>query len=309
MRTRDAWLRRIIEKSSTWEERLGPDFDDARRPTTRLAWDGLDEATVRRALADVRLRAGAPLPPWAETLQACLHRLDTPSTAPERVHEEGRRYLDSARPIPFEEALVPFVDHASESLLKDAEGYPVLSAAARALAERALLRELSRLCARTLAQEFSFHRMCQAPGTVLAIARGEETRDRGLYTSFLQELRAGGLEGSSRASGAGAAARRGPEPVGNTIEECLHRLARELPVLRETLANGDELRHHHRPGRGASTLTAEDVGSSASTSPAGAASSTSPGAWDWKRPGSRWSSGATGRASLRASERRRCSTG
>lgn len=263
MRKRDTWLRRLVEKSSSLEERLGPDFvvsseegvddrwaawcqriagGDARRLTTRLEWDGLDRRTVHRALADVRLKEGVPLPRWVETLHACLLRSDAPTMAPERVYEDGRRYLRPGEPLPFEEALVPFVDEASESRVRKASGIPELSAAARASVERSLLRELSNLCARTLAEEFSFYRMTHAPGAVLAIDRGEPPQGRELYVSFLQELRSGGLEEILEEHPVLARLlAQALDRWGDSIEECLQRLARDLPLLQETLAHGAEL--------------------------------------------------------------------
>ena len=89
-------LARIVERASTVAERLGDRFEPADSDDTtlvdarleawcqavakgdwdrfrlRLAWDGLDLKTVRRALGRVRLRKGATLPEWSEFLAEAL---------------------------------------------------------------------------------------------------------------------------------------------------------------------------------------------------------------------------------------------
>src|SRR5437016_3082498 len=50
--------------------------DDPELFARRLAWDGLDEAAARRALAPVRVQRSCRLPPWAGMLEELLG--DTP---------------------------------------------------------------------------------------------------------------------------------------------------------------------------------------------------------------------------------------
>ena len=70
----------------------------------RLAWDGLDLSTVRRALGSVRIRDEQQLPTWAETLNECLKA--TASVTLETLEEvtSGKnRFLNLQEPLPFEE--------------------------------------------------------------------------------------------------------------------------------------------------------------------------------------------------------------
>lgn len=262
MSSHDTWLRRIVAQNSTLEEHLGAERsfgaedkagqrltawrkrvaeDDPERFARRLAWDGLSEESVRQSLGPVSRREDAALPVWAETLRACAPLFDAPSTAPDRVRAEGRRYLAPGEPLPFEEALVPFLDHASQTRPAEPEGCPPLSGPAWASAEQALLRELSWLCGRTLGHEFSFYRACHAPGTFMALMNGEEPRGQTLYTSFLQELHTGGLvELLKEYAVLARLIALCMDRWRDSIAECLQRLARDLPALRETLLRGEE---------------------------------------------------------------------
>ena len=90
----DAELRDIVERASTFAERLEdrfehhqPAVDDKRVEALlvhwqelispgdldafdrRLEWDGLDEAALRRALGRPQLAAAEPLPAWSLTLR------------------------------------------------------------------------------------------------------------------------------------------------------------------------------------------------------------------------------------------------
>ncbi|MGH3146003.1 MAG: hypothetical protein ACRDTR_09410, partial [Rubrobacter sp.] len=159
----------IVERASTVDERLGDDFvpaeggdatllderleawsqalgrGDRDRLRRRLAWDGLDPETIRTALGPVRLREGARLPGWSGLLAEALSL-----APPERKEETDEAwpadmgFLEAEDALPFEEVLAPFVLVARERLAKrTAASGGLLSEAAQATLERALLRSLS----------------------------------------------------------------------------------------------------------------------------------------------------------------------
>src|SRR5688500_5045145 len=90
------------DAQSEIDERLATSRDvvanrDQTRFARRIAWDGLDEESVRRALGPVRLREPADLPAWA-------HLLDEAIAVRE---DDGHTRRDALAPIPFEEILTP----------------------------------------------------------------------------------------------------------------------------------------------------------------------------------------------------------
>lgn len=148
----------IVEKASTIPERLGAGFSNENESPAdkhlinsrlekwcqvvakgnqqkfekRLVWDGLDISTVRRALGRVRLVDEQYLPSWVETLREAMQV--AASVFQETSNESDsaqRQYLDPAKPLPFEEVLLPFVDVARKKLIEHAgSSYQLLSAAA-----------------------------------------------------------------------------------------------------------------------------------------------------------------------------------
>lgn len=209
----------IVERASTVDERLSGDFvpveggdvalvdkrleawsqalgkGDQDRFRRRLAWDGLDPETVRPALGPVRLREGAPLPEWSELLAEAL-RLAPPERQEETDEAWPPRlcFLDAEDPLPFEEVLAPFVLVARARLAKRAAAFDeLLSEAARAALERALLRSLSPASDELLLTEFETMRTQEQSSWDRLFALAQEPESRSLYRRFVRRLGEGGL--------------------------------------------------------------------------------------------------------------------
>jgi hypothetical protein len=149
----------IVEKASTFDERLGDEFiptsdgldesvvssrleawrqaaakGDRDRFLRRLVFDGLDEETAKCALGSVRLKDSMPLPDWTGLLEDVLKAAAAiPEDWVESCGDGAKRFLDPAEPIPFEDILAPFVLVARHRLTTmTGEAYGLLSSTAHA---------------------------------------------------------------------------------------------------------------------------------------------------------------------------------
>jgi len=150
---------------------------DPARLARFMAWEGLDDDLLRRALA---ARPPAPeeaLPEWTGLIRDAL--------AGDCEHpRDGALRRDDA-PVPFEDLLFPVVRAARARLEADpGAGYPLLAERARADLERSLLVHLSSVCDQTLNLEFS-----------VARARMQAEAGSGCaYERYVEAMRAGGFE-------------------------------------------------------------------------------------------------------------------
>jgi type 2 lantibiotic biosynthesis protein LanM len=170
--------------------------DDPRRFARRLAWDGLDEAAVRRALGPARLAASSPLPAWATTLAELLREASPGAAGDETGGATGAelRFLEPQAPIPFEEILAPLVAAASRRLSARAgAGCDLLAEPARAGLESALLGRLGSLCGASLQMEYSLFRTRRISRLSLLLARGSGEAGREIYQAFCDHMLQGGL--------------------------------------------------------------------------------------------------------------------
>jgi type 2 lantibiotic biosynthesis protein LanM len=202
----DEDLRAIVAKASSIDERVaagcapvveGDDGErearwaewrevlvkgDAEQFARRLAWDGLDEETVRPRLGAVR-PPGAPLPRWAAIVAAAVDGPPAPV-----------RGGDPAAPLPFEELLTSFVDLAARELrARCPTAVERLAAAAHARLERSLLRALAENAAQALHLEFSIERAQATSPLDRALARASDAPPRDAYEAFVLRMRGGGL--------------------------------------------------------------------------------------------------------------------
>lgn len=215
-------LHDIVAAASTIDERLGEGFfpDDAQtndqivkvrldawcqvvakgdweRFRQRLAWDGLEEDTVRRVLGVVRVPEGALLPAWADTLSEAVN-LAASSPVDEagagKADEGCLPFLDVNEPLPFEEILVPFVLLARQECVAQAgDTYHLLSNEAHLTLQRSLLQTLTSYAALALHLEFSIeHAQAQPPLERLFIL-AQEDEDRSRYQQFVEHMRRNGL--------------------------------------------------------------------------------------------------------------------
>ena len=163
----------------------------------RLQWEGLALDTIRPRLGKVKLAAGQPLPPWAETLRQIIQvaaefNLDT------EVHLPTIPEV----PIPFEDILLPAIKVAREHLLTRL-GYlqfslefpplSIFSKKAYFSLERSLLEQLSGLCSKTFELEFS--RVRSFGQNLITLLGLEETASHSKtnYKQFVQEVLQDGL--------------------------------------------------------------------------------------------------------------------
>ncbi len=165
------------------------DWDTFRK---RLAWDGLGPDMVRAALGPQPLRAGEPLPAWADTLRQALTLAagnEAGASAP-----RGECFRDPEQPLPFEELLVPFVLVARRRLAAQAgAGRGLLSEAAHAALERSLLQVLTSYAAPSLHLEFSLVRAREQSSLDRVLTFEHDDDNRALYDGFVRRMRRGGL--------------------------------------------------------------------------------------------------------------------
>lgn len=187
-------LRRIAAQASTARERLNAPHLLALLPEAAvapwvaavgpehwprfLAWEGLTEAEVRRAVAPVQWRAEASLPAWAEAVGAALRRA-------ELALESLPPGCDPSAPLPFEALLAPFAADFQTRLAVEAAD--VLAPPAQHALTRGLLRELAHLAAPALLTEF---RRFSATG-LSPLARFVTAEPDALYRQFVARLTGG----------------------------------------------------------------------------------------------------------------------
>lgn len=202
----------IIEKSSTISERLGDKFSlntgvvdtnfvdsrvanwcqtvaegDWEKFAKRLAWDDLDLDKVRSLLGAVRSIDEYDLPGWANTLKAGLEALGKDIQA-------DNKFLDSEKPLPFEDVFLSFVNIAREQLKTQAGySYTLLSVDAHTNLERYLLNSLVDLCTQTMVLEFQIFLTYEKPTLNRFLAQLDGLHSKAYYNKFVNKMQSGGL--------------------------------------------------------------------------------------------------------------------
>lgn len=241
----DAWLRELAGRASALHERLDaaqltPAAPvDADRLLARLArWGncvtldgaqagferylrcvGLDAPAARRAVGPAQWRAGAALPAWAATLGAAAF---TP------CFDALPGVCDPARPLPFEDLLLPFVHlFVRRTQAEGLVGGLLASEALHPLA-RGLLATLSAYARDTFYDAFCRFRLDGfAPLAPLIYSQPDA-----LYRRFGAQMRAGGLHtlyGAHPVLARQLAAQTDRHAA--TVLEFLDRLAADLPAI------------------------------------------------------------------------------
>lgn len=205
-----AFYEDLILRAATIDELLSEDFAPAQEPygdtdlaarrlaawgrastggdqalfERRLARDGLSIAKVMTRLGAVR-RVG-PAPAWLADAVWIIAALESSVASPQPAGE-----TDGAETCAFEPLLAPIAD-AAQARLQAAVAQPCahLSDAARAGLRRALLRELSDLCAGALYERFSKARTAAAAAGADPAA---QTRATALFDRFAADMRSGGF--------------------------------------------------------------------------------------------------------------------
>ncbi len=207
----------IVCKASTITERLGTEFlcnevqendvsvnsriekwcnnvaqGNIEKFEKRLAWDGLDLRTVRRALTTVIFTENQPLPTWGKILEDVLKTSTLVSL--ENGDSGEYRFLDPQAPIPFEEVFVPFLKVARQKLIaQSGSSYNLLSESAHATLERSLLERLFHIGSQTLELKFSIFRTFKQPlsARLLSSFQGSFAKDQ--YKAFVKDILSGKL--------------------------------------------------------------------------------------------------------------------
>lgn len=216
-------LAKIVEKASFLSERLNPEhfvIDVAhsneeeikhrlarwcqviaqgnwKKFQERLQYDELNINTVRSLLGSVQLAKKQPFPDWVETLQqvmqtavgfTCANQFFLPT--------------DPAKPLPFEDILLPVIILARQKLLSRLESpqlsseylpLSILSEAAYCSLERSLMEQLTDICAKTLYFEFSQVRPLGYSLVNLLLQETETSNNRTYYNNFVNQLLQDGL--------------------------------------------------------------------------------------------------------------------
>jgi type 2 lantibiotic biosynthesis protein LanM len=188
-RTIEAMVNRRLER---WSEVVARGNQE--KFARRLQWGNLDTETVRRALGAVQLVNPQMLPGWVDTLRDAMSGAIALATT-EAVVNGKYLYLDSEKPLPFEEVLVPFVEVARERLATRATRHTdLISEDAQAHLERSLLRQLVGLFVLPLELEFSIFRVLNGySGLSHLIGQLQSGSSRQLYTRFVDRLLSDGL--------------------------------------------------------------------------------------------------------------------
>ncbi|MFT3776422.1 MAG: type 2 lanthipeptide synthetase LanM family protein [Minicystis sp.] len=275
----------IVERASSMFERLGDDLvavdgaesDRARRLsewknivadgdderfTKRLAWDGLDQAAVWKALGPVRLADRRALPGWSLLLGELAGEADASAGA------AASRSFQADLPIQFEHVMAPLVAAASRRLAARAgAAWDIFSDAAKAGMERALLRRLSLWMSETLHISFGLFRSERIASLDLVFMRAAGERTTDVYRAFVDHMLQGGLRAllleypvMARLIATGAASwiDASAELVGRFAadrEEIARRLAPAAPTPLRVTAIESLLSDSHNGGRSVSILT------------------------------------------------------
>lgn len=170
-----------------WRERVAEGHAD--RFAHRLAWDGLSLDDSVAALREPAPSKREAPPSWLRILDAAAACAD----ADLRDTHRSASGADASPPVPFAEVLHPFVLVARHELAaRTPRHHELLTTAAHAALERALLEELSSLGDQTLWAEFRLFMDRRAPVS-LAPSPGDSPPAREQYRAFVDALRCGGL--------------------------------------------------------------------------------------------------------------------
>ena len=191
-------------------------------------------------LSSIPVPNGHPLPDWAETLNSVLGRF-----AIHPLLEEDRAF-DRANPVPFQELLLPFLDHARDCLERQIPPpcRECLTEIAWSSLDRQLLETLSVESAIALSRQFRIFLAIRDPLAILpqAVIDCTEPPSRVAYGAFLEEMVNGGLKifFQEFAVLARALAQRVEQWIAFVCEFC-QRLVADWPLLTHELGAGKDL--------------------------------------------------------------------
>lgn len=178
----------------------------------RLQWDGLDFQTLRPILGTESHVSYQHLPKWADTLRELIDTASEFVTFKDKIQNKALSHphqvlkfpIDSERPLPFEDVLLPGVKVARKKLLiqLDINGglfstdnwlLQLFSEEAYLTLERNLLERLVSLCEKTLGLEFFEFRSFGCNLLSHILGQPQEKFDKTYYDNFVQKLLSDGL--------------------------------------------------------------------------------------------------------------------
>lgn len=265
------WLVKVVEKSSTINERLGDDFwynnnadssfdviqsqiakwrqliaeDNQTKFEKRLLWDNLDLNTIGKVISCTSLVDEHKLPAWTETLKAALSASNLVSRANiEKEISTNSYLLDSENLLPFEEIFLPFIYVARQKLASKVNcvDYSILSAKSQVQLERGLLESLTELCQQTLTIEFHIFQTYKRPSLISYLSKLQNSNSREQYNNFVEKMLSGGLlDFFAEYSVLARIVATVTDYWVNNTSEFIHRLAADRFDIQTTFQNNNSL--------------------------------------------------------------------
>lgn len=180
MNLNDNQLIQIIEKSSTFRQRLNGKLQDGNGHLSesvkekklqnwhkvitnngatsfekRFTWDNLNLQSAEKSLSAIKLKSGVPLPQWSHLLKDAIKKAQAVNVS--SLTQEAYPFLSQTNPLPFEEIVAPFILVAQEKLNLHQSSNQLSENAFNMLSYQ-LSRQLCHLSERALYLEFSIFR-------------------------------------------------------------------------------------------------------------------------------------------------------
>lgn len=138
-------------------------------------------------LLGAQRRQSGELPPWA----CGLSRILAAKPAPDPFHD---RSFAAGDPLPFQEALLPFVRHGRAQVARRAGGaLAAFAPEARIALERQLLSHLVFVSHLAFGRDFGAFRFERAPASAFETLWGRQPRSTAIYEAYVRQLHQGGL--------------------------------------------------------------------------------------------------------------------
>lgn len=165
----------------TWEKNVSK--EDKLLFQKYFQWSNLSLAKAQEMISNVQWQATEAFPDWMEYIL-----LSSEIAHQHSFTSENYPFLDSQKPLPFEELLIPFVLTASQKLReKSDKNYNLLSKDVHIVFEKELLNHLAKLFSNTLFLEFSVKRGARFINWLKITHKKDESGDE-LYKKFVAEI-------------------------------------------------------------------------------------------------------------------------
>lgn len=161
---------------------------DQKKFKKRLIWDSFSEESINKILGNITFNAKQEFPSWLRILRkACL--IDFELDISQDNISDQYQYLDSARQLPFEDILIPFIEVAKKELkAKLGKKYTIITNNAQIQLERSLLKELVNISAFCFNFEFSVYKATHASSLFMFANKVGDSNSKQLYNSFINQI-------------------------------------------------------------------------------------------------------------------------